>query len=205
LTLNSSIKKKPGDLIKSEDWNNLVDTISNLREYVDNMYESLTLVGLQSSKGMSYGLDEVVPGETRSYGVKNMGLINRQWISPVTGTEEICQFGITDFFNLVYYWSAAYNGNRNTLDIFLEYVDRSPEKVGNNLYINDKDKLGPTDQTNPYMEYLYTDNGLWYKYKLENPHPNDEIRYITFKNTNINCRTRIGNVLHLKSKIRPIG
>jgi hypothetical protein len=205
LAVSSSIKKKPGDLIRSEDWNELVDTISNLKEYVDNMYESLTLVGLQSSKGISYGLDEVVPGETRSYGIKNMGLITRQWISPVSGTEDICQLGITDYFNLVYYWAAAGNGNKNTLDIFLEYVDRTPEKVGNNLYINDKERLGAQDRTNPYMEYLYSDNGVWYKYKLQNPHPKDEVRYIIFKNTNTNCKTRIGNVLHLKSKIRLIG
>lgn len=205
MAFSNNMKKKPGDLIKSEDWNNLVDTISSLRMYVDNMTESLTLTGLESSIGKTFALDEVVPGENRSYGVRTMGLITMQWISSGNGIEDICQFGVTDYFDYIYYWSAAENGNKNTLDIILEYIDGSLNKVGYNLYINDRAQLGPTNNINPYTEYLYSDNGIWYKYKLLNPTPDKEVRYIKFRNTNTNCKTRIGNVLHIKSKIRPFG
>lgn len=202
--VSTSLKKKPGDLIRSGDWNEIVDQLMKLKEYVDNMGESVTLTELQSTVGRAHNLDEVIKGETKSYGVKTMGLLTKQWISATQGIGDICRFGVTDYFDVLYYWAAAGNGNKNTLDITLEYVDGSEQNVGTNLFVNEKNRITPTEVTNAYVEYLYTDDGVWYKYKCRNSRSAEEVRYVKFKNTNQDCITRIGNVIHLKSKIRPV-
>jgi hypothetical protein len=204
LAISSSLKKKPGDLIRSADWNEIVDQLMELKEYVDNMGESVTLTDLQSTEGRAYNLDELVKGETKSYGVKIMGLLTKQWLPAGQGIGDICRFGVTDYFDNFYYWAAAGNGNKNTLDITLEYVDGSEQKVGTSLFVNEKIRISPIEATNAYVEYLYTDDGVWYKYKCRNPRSAQEVRYLKFKNTNQECITRIGNVIHLKSKIRPV-
>ena len=195
--------KKPGDTIRSQDWNDLQEEVRELRKYVNNLGERLTLTGLDSTAGKGYNLNEVVPGENKSYGVKTMGLITKQWVPAVKGVGDICYFGITDYFEVLYYWSGAETGDKNMLDISLEYIDGSTAKIGNNLYINDKTKLSPPVD-NKYLEFLYSESGIFYKYQAINPNPEKEVRLIKFKNLNQECNPRIGNVLNLRARLRPI-
>ncbi len=209
------IVRKPGDTIKSDDWNKiqegllleikaLEDRLRILKDYIDNMGERVTLAGLDSSTGRAFNLNEIVPGETKSYGAKNMGLITKQWVPAVKGVGDICYFGLTDNFEILYYWSGAENGNKNTLDITLEYVDGTSDKIGDKLFINDRAKLSSSKPENPYKQFLFSDSGIWYKYLIKNKHPEKEVRYIKFRNIAADCMPRIANVLHLKSKIKPL-
>ena len=91
-----SLTKKPGDVIKSEEWNKLVSELIVLREYVNNMSEGMTFTGLVSSIGTEFDLDsQDFPG--LSYGMRAIGLITKQWIAPMPANiGEICSFGLTD-------------------------------------------------------------------------------------------------------------
>lgn len=210
------ITRNPGDSIRSEDWNNmqgmilsdlfsLKSEIEGLRDYVNNLSETIVLTNLESSVGSIYSLDDVVQGESDSYNLKTIGLITKQFVPSVWGVGDICHFGIADRFDILYYWSGAYNGNNNMLDVSLEYVEgERDEVVGNNLYINDKSQLSGPSGNNPYHEYIYNKYGTWYKYKITNPYPDKEVRYIKFTNMNPETNPRIGNVLRIEKKIRKI-
>lgn len=210
------ITRKPGDPIRSEDWNMMQDMllsdmyslkreIEELREYVNNLIETIVLTNLESSVGTAYALDEIVQGESDSYNLKTVGLITKQYVTSVWGIGDICQFGIADRFDILYFWSGAYNGNNNMLDVSLEYVEgEKDEMVGTNLYINDKSQLGSPTGNNPYQEYIYNKYGTWYKYKIKNPFPEKEVRYIKFTNINSDTNPRIGNVIRIEKKIKQI-
>ena len=69
------IKRKPGELIRSEDWNKMQEDIRgnlkelesklhDLKDYIDNMQETTTLLNINSLIGSTYNLNEVVPSET---------------------------------------------------------------------------------------------------------------------------------------------
>lgn len=199
-----------GDPIRSEDWNyvqqGLLEEIRKLRRELYDMTESVILAGVSSHVGRSFRLDEYVPDEPETYGEKAMGLITRQWLSTVPGEGEICSLGIMDTFDYLYYWGGATRGDTNALDITIEYMDRGAEVVGKSLYINDR-RAPPSDpdKSNPWLLALRSATDLyWYKYMVTNPFPESEVKYVTFTNKNPECAPRIGNVVHLKSKLRRI-
>jgi len=198
-----SLIKKPGDTIRSEDWNRLVTELIALREYVNNMSESVTLTGLVSRTGQSLALDTVNPPGS-SYGARAVGLITTQWVTPMpANVGEICAFGITDHFETVQFWAGADNGDKNALDIVLEYVDGTMSKTGDNLFVNSRATLTEKAGNNRYSEYLRAPIGYWYKYQIRNRAPDKEVRSIRFVNVNKECVVRIGNVLHLRTRIKP--
>lgn len=200
------ILKKPGDVIRSEDWNTiqeqLKEDLEKIEEYLSKMTETVTLTNLESPYGKSYTLSEVVPNEEVSYDSSVMGLITKQWVLGKGETGEICRFGVMDSFVVLYYWSGARNGDKKTLDIVLEYVDGSTVGI-ENLFIHEKKQLRPTGKDNPYDEYLLSPNeSVWYKYKIVNPNPEKDVRYISFFNKNSECSPRIGNVIQYKTRIK---
>jgi hypothetical protein len=209
------IRKKPGELLRSEDWNKIQDDIKTdlerlvdenrrLREYVDSMALSVTLTNLDSPVGTSYRLDEDVPGESGNYATSVSGYITRQWILGKEKTGEICRFGILDFFDLLYYWSGAENGDKETLEITLEYVDGTMHTMSN-LSIHEWTQLRPKGAGNPYVEYLLSPNErVWYKYAFKNPNPNKEVRSVSFRDTSEESAPRIANVIQHVARIRPI-
>jgi hypothetical protein len=210
------ITRKPGEIIKSGEWNKIQEDIRSdlermekklldLREYVDSMVESVTLANIDSPVGRSYALNETVPGETSNFGTRVMGLITKQWlVSPEETTGEICRYGITDFVDMFSFWAGAEKGNAKAADINLEYVDGSTTTIGG-VYIHDCAKLSPKGKDNPYTEYLLSPNErAWYKYEVKNPNPSKEIRHISFVRTKKDCSPRIANVLHYRSKIKPL-
>ncbi|HEX2408031.1 MAG TPA: hypothetical protein VHJ38_12580, partial [Nitrososphaeraceae archaeon] len=88
------ITRKPGDPIRSEDWNMMQDMllsdmyslkkeIDQLREHVNNLSETIVLNNLESSVGTPYALDEIVQGESNSYNLKTVGLITKQYVTSV--------------------------------------------------------------------------------------------------------------------------
>jgi len=209
------IRKKPGELIRSEDWNTMQEDIQadllrlaaelrSLREYIDRMAKSVTLINLDSPVGSSYRLNEVVAGEVGDYATSVLGYISRQWILGVGQTGEICRFGVLDFFDLLYYWSGAENGERVTLEITVEYVDGTLY-TASDLFVNEWTELMPRNTTNPYAEYLLSPNErVWYKYALRNPNPDKEVRYVSFRDINADAGPRIANVIQHVARIRPI-
>jgi hypothetical protein len=209
------IRKNPGELIRSEDWNKiqedikaelvrLGDEIRSLREYIDSMAKSVTLISLDSPIGLSYRLDEDVPGETGNYATSVLGYITRQWILGRERMDEICRFGVLDLFDLLYYWSGAENGEKVALEIALEYVDGTMH-TSSNLFINEWMELMPRSTENPYVEYLLSPNErVWYKYALRNPNPDKEVRYVSFRDINEDAGPRIANVIQHVARIRPI-
>ena len=215
MTTFKSILAQPGQPIRAEDWNKMQEglvhdiaqleaLLAKVKEYVDNMAETVLLSNIESTEGKAYGLNDPLPGEVGTYQTNVLGLITKQWLPARQGAAEICRFGLTDFFEHIYYWAAAEKGNKKTLEIGLEYVDGTNEKI-KDLYIHDRRKLAPKGTDNPYVEYLLSPNEwVWYKYKLTNPHPDKEVRYINFRNINPESTPRIGNILHLRSKIKPI-
>ncbi len=88
--------KKPGDLIRSEEWNKIMDELIELRKYIDNMTRSMTLTGLSSPVGSAYNLSSGTT-EDFNYGIDVMGLITKQYYPGRRETGEICRFGVTDF------------------------------------------------------------------------------------------------------------
>lgn len=208
--------RKPGEVIRSEDWNKIQQdirsdlervekSIQDLKGYVDSMVESVSIVNIDSPVGRSYGLNETVPGETANYGTRVMGLISRQWLTvPETPTGEVCRYGITDFFETFYFWAGAEKGNAKMLDIMIEYVDGSTTTVGG-LYVHDCAKLSPKGRDNPYIEYLLSPNErVWYKYEVRNPNPDKEVRQISFSRIKPDSSPRIANVLQYRSRIKPL-
>lgn len=209
------ISKKPGDIIKSDEWNKiqgdvrddleqLENTIRELKTYVNNMLETGTLTNVESPTGTSFRLDETIPGETANYGVRVVGPITKQWLSLEMTTPEICRFGIIDQIDVFLFWAGAEKGDKKCLDVTLEYVDGTTTSLGN-LFIHDWSRLRPKGKDNPYTEYLLSPNErVWYKYRLQNPNPGNEVRHITFTRTNKDAVPRIGNVLQYRAKIKPL-
>lgn len=209
------IRKKPGELIRSEDWNKIQEEVKadleklgeelrSLREYIDTMAKSVTLINLDSPVGASYRLNEEVPGEVGNYAISVLGYITKQWVIGLENTGDICRFGILDFFDVLYYWSGARNGGKETLEITLEYVDGTMH-TESDLFINESNELRPRGEQNPYVEYLLSPNErVWYKYALRNPRPNIEVRYVSFKDTNEESAPRIANVIQHVARIRPV-
>ncbi|HLB69441.1 MAG: hypothetical protein OIN88_13425 [Candidatus Methanoperedens sp.] len=197
------INKKPGDLIKSDEWNKMIDELVELRKYIDNMTRSVTLTSLASPAGTSYSLSKEVPDDF-NYDRDVMGLITRQYYVGAKETGEICTFGINDFADIIYYWSGAARGDSDALKITLEYVDGTTF-VSDKLFIHEWSKLRPKGSKNPYVEYLQSPNQrLWYRYAIENPNSDKEIRYITFEDTSPESAVRIGNVLHYVTRIKQL-
>lgn len=209
------VKKSPGELIRSEDWNKIQEDVKTdletlerellvLREYIDRMAKSVTLTNLDSPVGVSYRLNEDVPGEIGNYATNVLGYITRQW---VLGTEEmgdICKFGVIDYFDMLSYWAGANKSNKGALEITLEYVDGTIHSEGD-LFIHDWTQLQVKGNRNPYIEYLLSPNErVWYKYAIRNPHPDKEVRYISFKDIDEKNAPRIANVIQHVARIRPV-
>jgi hypothetical protein len=195
--------KKPGDLIRSEEWNKMVEELVGLRQYIDSMTRSMTLTQLASPVGKSYNLASGVE-DTISFGTDIMGLITKQYYLGKNLTGAVCKFGINDFADSLSYWSGADNGDREALDIAVEYVDSSVYNA-KGLFVHEWSNLRPRGAKNQYVEYLQSPNQrLWYRYVLANPHPDKEIRYVTFTDANAECGLRIANVLHYTTRVRPL-
>lgn len=209
------IRRKPGELIRSEDWNKmqediradlveLEDMMHKLKEYIDSLTETVVMTNLQSPTGFSYNLNEDVPGETGNYATSVVGHITKQWVLGKGKTGEICRFGILNYFDMLYYWAGAYDGDKKTLEITLEYVDGTIYTF-RDLFIHECKGLRVKGTSNPYVEYLLSPNErVWYKYELKNPNPGKEVRYIIFRDTNEECAPRIGNVIQIINKLKPI-
>jgi hypothetical protein len=209
------IRKNPGELIRSEDWNKiqedvkadlakLAEEIRVLREYIDTMALSETLTNMESPAGTSHGLNEDVPGEIGNYSTTVLGYITRQWVLGVEQTGEICSFGVLDFFDVLYYWAGAKRSEKGCLEITLEYVDGTIYTEPN-LFIHDWTQLQIKGDKNPYIEYLLSPNErVWYKYEIKNPNPKKEVRYVTFKDTDASNSPRIANVIQHIARIRPV-
>ncbi len=194
--------KKAGELIKSDEWNNILDELINLRKFIESMTRSVTLTSLASPIGTSYNLSSGMPDDF-NYGTDVMGLITKQYHAGAKGTGEICRFGIQDFADIVYYWSGA-KGDSDALKVTLEYVDGTTF-ASEKLLINEWSKLKPKSNKNPYVEFLQSPNQrLWYKYGLENPSPEKGIRYITFEDVSAGAAVRVANVLHYMTRVKPL-
>ncbi|ODS41293.1 hypothetical protein BEH94_08610 [Candidatus Altiarchaeales archaeon WOR_SM1_SCG] len=202
------IIKKPGDLIKSEDWNTTQEEIKKLYEYINRMASAITLVNLESSGGIPYDLTEKIPGDDLDYGSRVVGHITKQWYKPWDETRQetkICKFGIVDYADIIYYWAGAGNGDKKTLKISLEDEEGNITSI-EDLFIHERSRLRPKGEDNPYIEFLSSPNDYkWYKYKVANPNPDNMLRYITFYNTDRECTPRIGNVIQYVTKIKSIG
>jgi len=208
------IKKNPGEVIRSEDWNNMQEGIradleelerklQDLRNYTDSMQETTTLLNISSLGGTSYNLNEVIPNETTSYEAPIVGLLAKQWLLEKGKTGEICKFGVVTHLDSIDYWSGAENGDKKALEVIFDYMDGT-NAVVSGLFVHDRSKLRPKGAENPYLEYLLSPNEyVWYRYKIDNPNPEKEVLNISFRCTDSQCTPRIGNVLHYRSKITP--
>jgi hypothetical protein len=206
---------QPGEPIRSEDWNyiqqGLLDDIAQLeakyaelRNYVDNMSEVNTVTNLDSPQGKAYRLDEAVPGEKGTYETPVLGYITKQWMAPIRGIADVCRFTLTDTFDQLDFWAGAENGNRSALDVTLRYADGTTEAI-KGLYVHDRGKLQPKGADNPYVGFLLAPNQrVWYRYRIKNPQPTREVLSVTFKNTNPDCAARIGNVVHLRTRVKQL-
>jgi hypothetical protein len=208
------IKRNPGEVILSEDWNKMQEDIRAdleelehklevLKNYIDNMQETATLLNISSLGGTSYNLDQVIPGETISYETSIVGLLTRQWLLERGETGEICRFGVVALLDSIDYWSGAENGNKKALEVVFDYMDGT-NAVVSELFVHGRSKLTPKGTENPYLEYLLSPNEyVWYRYRLANPNPEKEVLTVTFRNLDSECTPRIGNVLHYRAKIIP--
>lgn len=179
----------------------MLDELIDLRKYIENMARSVTLTSLASPVGSSYGLTTNVPDEF-NYGIDVLGLITRQYYMGKKQTGDICKFGVTDYADMVSYWSGAANGDREALEIFIEFLDGSVFR-SDKLFIHEWSNLRPKGLKNPYLEYLLSPKErIWYRYALVNPHPEKEIRYITFRDVSEESAVRIANVLHYVTRVR---
>lgn len=193
------VYKKPGDPIRSEEWNSILDELISLRKYIENMTRSVTLIGLESQNGKFSRLSTDAP-EGFNFGMDVMGLITRQYYG---GAKEICRFGINDFADIIYYWSGS-KADSESLKISLEYVDGTflPPQI---FFVNDWSRLRQKSDKNPYLEYLLSsDERVWYRYGMKNSHPEKEIRYIIFEDESGTGGTRIGNVIHYVTRVLPL-
>jgi hypothetical protein len=197
------IYKKPGDVIKSDEWNKLLDELVDLKKYIENMTRNVTLTLLASPVGNSRNLSTDVSDDF-NYGTDVMGLITKQYYIGAKETGEICRFGINDFADIIFYWSGAAIGDLDSLQISLEYVDGNVF-TSDKLFIHEWSKLRPKGMKNPYYEYLQSPNQrLWYRYGLENPSPEKEIRYITFEDISDKSAVRIANVVQYVTRVKPL-
>jgi hypothetical protein len=195
--------KKPGDLIRSEEWNKILDELVSLRSYIESMTRGITLTQLSSPVGTSYSLSTGV-GEEFNYGTDVMGLITKQYYVGKSQTGDVCRFGVNDTADVISYWAGAANGDKDAMEVVLEYVDGSVF-TSDKLFINEWSNLRPKSNKNPYIEYLQSPNQrLWYRYTLVNPNPDKAIRYITFRDINPDCGVRVANVLHYMTRVKPL-
>jgi len=208
------ILRKPGEVIKSEDWNKIQEDmradieelekrLQVLKEYVDNMEESATMLDVVSLVGKSYNLDEIIPGENSSYDAPIVGLLTKQYLLPKGEVGDICRFGVVAQFESLDYWAGAENGDKNALEVTFNYIDGT-NAVVSELFVHDRTKLRPKGKDNPYLEYLLSPNEhVWYRYRLDNPNPGKEVLAVSFRNNIDTCTPRMGNVIHYRSKIIP--
>ncbi len=215
MTKFEPIRKSPGELIRSEDWNKIQEDVKTdlesleeeirvLRAYIDSMAKSVTLTNLDSPVGRSYRLDEDVPGVAGNYATSVLGYITRQWVLGMEETGEVCKFGVLDYFDVLYYWSGAERSGKGTLEIAFEYVDGTMHLEGD-LLVHDWTQLQVKGDKNPYMEYLLSPNErVWYKYAIKNPNPDKEVRHVSFKDTDEGNAPRIANVIQHVARIRPV-
>jgi hypothetical protein len=208
------ILKKPGEIIRSEDWNKIQQDMRNdieelenrlreLRDYVDNMEESATMLNIDSTVGKAYRLDEIIPGESSGYQDTIVGILTKQWLLPKGATGDICKFSIVSRLESLDYWSGAENGNKKTLELTFNYIDGTSAVISQ-IFIHDRAKLRPKGTDNPYLEYLLSPNEyVWYRYQVVNPNPEKEVLSVNFKNIIEGCTPRVGNVIHYRSKITP--
>jgi hypothetical protein len=208
------ILRKPGEVIKSEDWNKMQEDIRTdfeelehrlqvLKDYVDNMEEVATMLNVVSLVGKSYNLDEVIPGETSSYDATIVGLLTKQWLLEKGEVGEICRFSVVAHFESLEYWGGAEKGDKKALEIVFNYIDGT-QAVVSEVFVHGRTKLRPKGTENPYLEYLLSPNEhVWYRYRMANPNPEKEVLSVTFRNTNPDCTPRIGNVIHYRAKITP--
>ena len=214
MTRFNPIIRNPGEIIRSEDWNKMQEDIQAdiqelehmiavLKDYVDNMEESATMLNVDSQIGKAYNLDEVLPRENSSYETPLVGLITKQWLREKGDYGEICRYSLVARLELLDYWSGAENGDQKALEVTFSYIDGTSAVISE-LFVHDRRKLRPKGAQNPYLEYLLSPNEyVWYRYQLTNPNPKKEVLNVTFKNTIANCTPRIGNVIHYRSKIVP--
>jgi len=214
MTKFSPILRKPGEVIKSEDWNKMQEDIRDdieelklkldaLKDYIDNMEQSTTMLDMNSLVGKSYNLDEVIKDETASYDASVVGLITKQWLIPKGEVGDICRYSVVAHLNSLEYWSGAENGDKKALQIVFNYMDGTSALISD-LFVHDKNELRPKGTENPYLEYLLSPNELvWYRYRVINPNPEKEVLTVSFKKTIVDCTPRVGNVIHYSSKIRP--
>jgi hypothetical protein len=214
LTKFNPILRKPGELIKSEEWNRMQEEIradfdelehrlNVLKDYMDNMEESATLLNMDSLVGKSYNLDEVIPGEKSNYDAPMVGLLTKQWLLQKGEKGEICRFSVVANLERLDYWSGAEKGDKKTLEATFNYLDGTSAVI-TDLYVHDRSKLRPKGVQNPYLEYLLSPNEyVWYRYRVINPNPEKEVLSVGFKNIMSDCTPRIGNVIHYRSKIIP--
>jgi hypothetical protein len=208
------IVRKPGEVIKSEDWNKMQEDIrgdieelehrlQGLRDYVDSMEESTTMLNMGSIIGRSYNLDEVIAGETSSYDAPIVGLLTRQWLLSKGEEGDICRFSVVSELESLDYWSGAENGDKKALEVVFNYIDGT-NAVVSELFVHDRTKLRPKGTDNPYLEYLLSPNEyVWYRYRVINPNPEKEVLTVSFRNIVPDCTPRIGDVIHYRSRIIP--
>jgi hypothetical protein len=206
---------QPGEPIRAEDWNyvqqGLLEEVNSLsarcdelKRYIDNMSVLHTMTNLESAEGRSYGLDETVPGEAGTYGAGIVGLVSRQWVSPLRGSVGICRFTLANSFDQLDYWAGADGGNRRAVDLALNYADGTSEVLPG-LFVHDKNTLAPAGEDNPFIEYILSPTQwVWYRYRINNPHPDREVISVSFANSSPEARTRIGNLVQLRVRVRPL-
>ena len=215
MTKFEPLKKNPGELIRSEDWNKIQEDVKTdlemleneirvLRDYVDRMAKSVTLTNLDSPVGLSYRLNEVLPGDVGDFATNVIGYITSQWVLGKEQVGVICRFGVLDYFDILYYWAGASLSEKGCLEITLEYVDGTIHSVSD-LFLHDWTQLRVQGDRNPFIEYLLSPNErVWYKYEIKNPNPDKEVRYISFKDVDEENSPRIGNVIQHVARIRPV-
>jgi hypothetical protein len=206
------IVRKPGELIRAEDWNKiqeeisqdimeLDEKISKLKQYIDSLVETTTILNPASPLGISYSLNENIPGERGNYMINVVGPITRQWALEKGRVGDLCRFGLATYLESLDYWAGAEDGDRKALEIVFEYVDGTSATVSG-LFIHECSKLRPKGTDNPYIEYLLSPNErVWYRYRVKNPNPEKEVFNITFRKTDPACILKIGNAVHYRSKI----
>jgi hypothetical protein len=196
------VYKKPADLIRSEEWNKILDELVDLRKTIATTTHSVTLTSLESPFGLSAKLKSEMPEEF-NYGMDVLGLITRQYFRADKGSG-ICRFGIHDYADILYYWAGASPNGAEALRMTLEYNDGTTF-VTENQFIHQLSQLKPKGKKNPYTEYFTSPNQhIWYKYGLINPEPEKIIRHITFEDMTSASTIRIGNVIQYIARVRPL-
>lgn len=206
------IVRKPGELIRAEEWNRIQEEISQdimeldekinqLRKYIDSLTETTTILNPASPVGNSYSLNENIPGERGNYTATVVGPITRQWALERGRVGDLCRFGLAAYLESLDYWAGAEDGDRKALEITFEYIDGTSATVSN-IFIHECSKLRPKGADNPYLEYLLSPNErVWYRYRVRNPNPDKEVINVIFRKIDPTCILKIGNVIHYKSKI----